>query len=84
MVTDKHELNFQQTWNLFTESRSEVRQDEGLHQCVCPAVWLYGLLGVCGVISLLKSFISVLHLITASQNMAAMDAAERSGRAKKQ
>ncbi|XP_063328599.1 CDP-diacylglycerol--inositol 3-phosphatidyltransferase [Pelmatolapia mariae] len=42
-----------------------------------PAGWLYWLQGLCGIICLLKSGISVLHLITASQNMAAMDAAER-------
>ncbi|XP_070779995.1 CDP-diacylglycerol--inositol 3-phosphatidyltransferase isoform X3 [Enoplosus armatus] len=33
--------------------------------------------GLCGIICLLKSSISLVHLITASQNMAALDAAER-------
>uniref|UniRef100_A0A3P8Q7P0 CDP-diacylglycerol--inositol 3-phosphatidyltransferase n=1 Tax=Astatotilapia calliptera TaxID=8154 RepID=A0A3P8Q7P0_ASTCA len=42
-----------------------------------PAGWLYWLQGLCGIICLLKSGISVLHLITASKNMAAIDAAER-------
>lgn len=51
---------------------------------MCVAAGLYLLLGVCGIICLLKSGISVLHLVTASQNMAAMDAAERSHRTKKQ
>lgn len=44
--------------------------------CVC-VVWLQWLLGVCAVVSLLKSGISVLHLITASRNMAAIDLADR-------
>uniref|UniRef100_A0A3Q4IA20 CDP-diacylglycerol--inositol 3-phosphatidyltransferase n=1 Tax=Neolamprologus brichardi TaxID=32507 RepID=A0A3Q4IA20_NEOBR len=39
--------------------------------------WLYWLQGLCGIICLLKSGISALHLITASKNMAAIDAAER-------
>uniref|UniRef100_A0A3Q2Q3Z4 CDP-diacylglycerol--inositol 3-phosphatidyltransferase n=1 Tax=Fundulus heteroclitus TaxID=8078 RepID=A0A3Q2Q3Z4_FUNHE len=42
-----------------------------------PAAWLLMLQGFCGIICLLKSAISVLHLVTASQNMAALDAAER-------
>lgn len=42
-----------------------------------PAGWMYGLLSVCAVISLLKSGISLVHLVTASQNMAALDTAER-------
>uniref|UniRef100_A0A1A8EUR8 CDP-diacylglycerol--inositol 3-phosphatidyltransferase n=1 Tax=Nothobranchius korthausae TaxID=1143690 RepID=A0A1A8EUR8_9TELE len=42
-----------------------------------PAAWLYLLQGICAIICLLKSSISVLHLITASQNMAAMDSADR-------
>ncbi|XP_059927727.1 CDP-diacylglycerol--inositol 3-phosphatidyltransferase [Gadus macrocephalus] len=42
-----------------------------------PAVWMLVLEGVCGIICLLKSGISVLHLITAAQNMVALDAAER-------
>ncbi|KAK7938405.1 hypothetical protein WMY93_001731 [Mugilogobius chulae] len=42
-----------------------------------PAGWLYVLLFVCALISLAKSAISVVHLITASQNMAALDTAER-------
>uniref|UniRef100_A0A3P9LGM9 CDP-diacylglycerol--inositol 3-phosphatidyltransferase n=1 Tax=Oryzias latipes TaxID=8090 RepID=A0A3P9LGM9_ORYLA len=40
--------------------------------------------GLCGLICLLKSAISVLHLVTASQNMAALDAAEREKAAKQQ
>ncbi|XP_035259970.1 CDP-diacylglycerol--inositol 3-phosphatidyltransferase [Anguilla anguilla] len=40
-------------------------------------VWLQGLLAVCGVICALKSGISLLHLITASRNMAALDVADR-------
>uniref|UniRef100_A0A3B3ZTF0 CDP-diacylglycerol--inositol 3-phosphatidyltransferase n=1 Tax=Periophthalmus magnuspinnatus TaxID=409849 RepID=A0A3B3ZTF0_9GOBI len=48
-----------------------------------PAGWLYGLLFVCALVSLAKSAISVVHLVTASQNMAAIDTAERQG-AKKQ
>ncbi|KAI1896344.1 hypothetical protein AGOR_G00093830 [Albula goreensis] len=40
-------------------------------------VWLQVLLGVCGVICALKSGISLLHLITASRNMAAIDLADR-------
>lgn len=43
----------------------------------CAPAWLYWLQGLCGTICLLKSGISVLHLITASQNMAALDATER-------
>ncbi|XP_034045950.1 CDP-diacylglycerol--inositol 3-phosphatidyltransferase [Thalassophryne amazonica] len=42
-----------------------------------PAAWFYCLHGICGIICLLKSGISLLHLITASKNMAALDAAER-------
>uniref|UniRef100_A0A667XN14 CDP-diacylglycerol--inositol 3-phosphatidyltransferase n=1 Tax=Myripristis murdjan TaxID=586833 RepID=A0A667XN14_9TELE len=48
-----------------------------LHHIEEPAAWLYWLQGVCAVISFLKAGISVLHLITASRNMAAVDAAER-------
>lgn len=44
--------------------------------CLC-VVWLQWLLGVCAVVSLLKSGISALHLITASHNMAAIDMADR-------
>ncbi|KAM9745019.1 CDP-diacylglycerol--inositol 3-phosphatidyltransferase [Menidia menidia] len=55
-----------------------------LHHIENPAGWLYWLQGVCGVICLLKSGISGLHLVTASQNMAAMDAAERQSAAKRQ
>lgn len=43
----------------------------------CLPAWLYWLLALCGVICLLKSAISLLHLVTASQNMAALDIAER-------
>ncbi|XP_035510174.1 CDP-diacylglycerol--inositol 3-phosphatidyltransferase [Morone saxatilis] len=55
-----------------------------LHHIQEPAAWLYWLQGLCGIICLLKSGISALHLVTASQNMAAMDAAERETSAKKQ
>ncbi|XP_041827794.1 CDP-diacylglycerol--inositol 3-phosphatidyltransferase [Melanotaenia boesemani] len=55
-----------------------------LHHMEEPAAWLYWLQGLCGIICLLKSGISGLHLVTASQNMAALDAAERSNAAKKQ
>ncbi|KAM6966078.1 CDP-diacylglycerol--inositol 3-phosphatidyltransferase [Tautogolabrus adspersus] len=48
-----------------------------LHHIEEPAGWVYCLLGLCGIISLLKSAISVVHLITASQNMVALDKAER-------
>lgn len=49
-----------------------------------PAGWLYGLLALCALISVAKAGISAVHLVTASQNMAAMDAAERQASAKKQ
>ncbi|KAM4530918.1 CDP-diacylglycerol--inositol 3-phosphatidyltransferase [Odontesthes bonariensis] len=55
-----------------------------LHHIQDPAPWLYWLQGLCGIICLLKSGISALHLVTASQNMAAMDAAERESAAKRQ
>ncbi|XP_026065277.1 CDP-diacylglycerol--inositol 3-phosphatidyltransferase-like [Carassius auratus] len=42
-----------------------------------PQVWLQWLLGVCSVVCVLKSGISLLHLITASRNMAAIDVADR-------
>lgn len=42
-----------------------------------PAGWLYGLLLLCALISLAKAGISAVHLVTASQNMAALDTAER-------
>ncbi|KAK9534491.1 hypothetical protein VZT92_006933 [Zoarces viviparus] len=48
-----------------------------LHHIQEPAAWLYWLQGLCGIICLLKTTISLVHLVTASQNMAAMDAAER-------
>ncbi|XP_061906399.1 CDP-diacylglycerol--inositol 3-phosphatidyltransferase [Entelurus aequoreus] len=48
-----------------------------LHHVQQPEAWLYWLLGLSGVVCVLKSAISVVHLITSSQNMAAMDAAER-------
>nr|XP_057905527.1 CDP-diacylglycerol--inositol 3-phosphatidyltransferase [Doryrhamphus excisus] len=48
-----------------------------LHHVPEPAAWVYGLLGLSGMVCLLKSAISLLHLITASQNMATLDAAER-------
>uniref|UniRef100_A0A8C6TEZ2 CDP-diacylglycerol--inositol 3-phosphatidyltransferase n=1 Tax=Neogobius melanostomus TaxID=47308 RepID=A0A8C6TEZ2_9GOBI len=50
-----------------------------LHHIEEPAGWLYALLLVCALISLAKAAISVVHLVTASQNMAALDtaAAER-------
>uniref|UniRef100_A0A8C5E4A1 CDP-diacylglycerol--inositol 3-phosphatidyltransferase n=1 Tax=Gouania willdenowi TaxID=441366 RepID=A0A8C5E4A1_GOUWI len=55
-----------------------------LHHIEEPAVWLYCLQGLCAIICFLKTSISVVHLVTASQNMAAMDAAEREDAAKKQ
>ncbi|XP_035471870.1 CDP-diacylglycerol--inositol 3-phosphatidyltransferase [Scophthalmus maximus] len=55
-----------------------------LHHISEPAAWLYWLLGLCGTICLLKSVISLIHLVTASQNMAALDAAERAAAAKRQ
>ncbi|XP_034448572.1 CDP-diacylglycerol--inositol 3-phosphatidyltransferase [Hippoglossus hippoglossus] len=48
-----------------------------LHHISEPAAWFYWLQGLCGTICLLKSGISLVHLITASQNMVALDAAER-------
>lgn len=48
-----------------------------MHYIEEPQVWLQWLLGVCGVICVLKSGISLLHLITASCNMAAIDVADR-------
>ncbi|XP_046894310.1 CDP-diacylglycerol--inositol 3-phosphatidyltransferase isoform X1 [Hypomesus transpacificus] len=42
-----------------------------------PAVWLQWLIGVCAMVCMLKSGISLLHLVTASRNMAAIDVAER-------
>ncbi|XP_074552435.1 CDP-diacylglycerol--inositol 3-phosphatidyltransferase [Halichoeres trimaculatus] len=48
-----------------------------LHHIPEPAAWVYLLLVVSGIISLIKAGISVVHLITASQNMAALDVAER-------
>uniref|UniRef100_A0A8C2CTY6 CDP-diacylglycerol--inositol 3-phosphatidyltransferase (phosphatidylinositol synthase) n=1 Tax=Cyprinus carpio TaxID=7962 RepID=A0A8C2CTY6_CYPCA len=54
-----------------------------LHRCVqnilypIDCLWLQCLLGVCGVVCVLKSGISLLHLITASRNMAAIDVADR-------
>ena len=41
------------------------------------AAWLYWLRDACGVVCLLKSAVSLLHLITAARSMAAWDAAER-------
>ncbi|XP_047428519.1 CDP-diacylglycerol--inositol 3-phosphatidyltransferase [Mugil cephalus] len=55
-----------------------------LHHIEEPASWLYWLQGICCAICLLKSGISLVHLITASQNMAAMDVAERGKAAKGQ
>ncbi|XP_054615624.1 CDP-diacylglycerol--inositol 3-phosphatidyltransferase [Dunckerocampus dactyliophorus] len=48
-----------------------------IHHVQEPAEWLYWLLGLSGSVCLLKSAMSLLHLITASQNMVALDAAER-------
>lgn len=42
-----------------------------------PASWLYALLFLCALISFAKAGISAVHLVTASQNMAALDTAER-------
>lgn len=54
-----------------------------LHHLENPADWLFLLLGISAIICVLKSAISVLHLVVASQNMAAMDAAQRSMASKK-
>lgn len=54
-----------------------------LHHMENPADWLFVLLGISAIICVLKSAISVLHLLVASQNMAAMDAAERAVASKK-
>ncbi|KAL4658351.1 CDP-diacylglycerol-inositol 3-phosphatidyltransferase [Arapaima gigas] len=48
-----------------------------LHFVEEPHVLLHWLLGVCGVVCVLKSGISVLHLVTAARNMAAMDLTDR-------
>lgn len=48
-----------------------------IHHIEEPAGWLYSLLFVCCLISLAKAGISAVHLVTASQNMAALDTAER-------
>ncbi|KAL2078804.1 hypothetical protein ACEWY4_026489 [Coilia grayii] len=48
-----------------------------LHFTEEPYGWLQVLLWVCALISMMKAAISVLHLITASRNMAALDVAER-------
>lgn len=42
-----------------------------------PAAWLYWLQGLSAIIAIIKSGISLIHLITASQNIAAIDLAER-------
>ncbi|XP_078125148.1 CDP-diacylglycerol--inositol 3-phosphatidyltransferase isoform X3 [Sander vitreus] len=55
-----------------------------LHHMEEPAAWLYWLQGLCGIICLLKTGISLVHLVTASQNMAALDAAERNKNTKTQ
>ncbi|XP_048089231.1 CDP-diacylglycerol--inositol 3-phosphatidyltransferase isoform X2 [Alosa alosa] len=49
-----------------------------------PYGWLQTLLAVCAVVSMLKAAISVLHLVTASRNMAAIDLAEREEKNKEQ
>ncbi|XP_018619979.1 CDP-diacylglycerol--inositol 3-phosphatidyltransferase [Scleropages formosus] len=48
-----------------------------LHFVEEPHLLLQCLLGVCGVVCVLKSGISVLHLVTAANNMAAVDLADR-------
>ncbi|XP_036402562.1 CDP-diacylglycerol--inositol 3-phosphatidyltransferase [Megalops cyprinoides] len=48
-----------------------------LHHFEEPHVSLQWLLGICGVVCILKSGISLLHLVTAARNMAAIDIAER-------
>uniref|UniRef100_A0A672YQ42 CDP-diacylglycerol--inositol 3-phosphatidyltransferase n=1 Tax=Sphaeramia orbicularis TaxID=375764 RepID=A0A672YQ42_9TELE len=55
-----------------------------LHHVQEPAAWFYWLLGLCGTIFFLKSGISLVHLVTASQNMAALDATEREANKKRQ
>lgn len=59
------------------ETHRSSESDVKLESLDFSAGWLYWLQGLCGIICLLKSGISVLHLITASKNMAAIDAAER-------
>ncbi|XP_068193713.1 CDP-diacylglycerol--inositol 3-phosphatidyltransferase-like [Antennarius striatus] len=51
-----------------------------LHHLQEPAAWFYWLLALCGIICLLKTFINLMHLVTAAQDIAALDAADREKR----
>ncbi|XP_042337482.1 CDP-diacylglycerol--inositol 3-phosphatidyltransferase-like [Plectropomus leopardus] len=42
-----------------------------------PAAWFYWLQGVCGIICLLKTAFSLVHLFVGVKNMAAIDNAKR-------
>lgn len=55
-----------------------------LHHIQEPAAWLYWLQGLCFIICVVKTGISLVHLVTASQNMAALDVAEREAKRKTQ
>lgn len=50
---------------------------------MCVSALVYCALVASGVVCALKSWISVVHLVTASQNMAAMDIAQRAAAARK-
>ncbi|XP_061605289.1 CDP-diacylglycerol--inositol 3-phosphatidyltransferase isoform X2 [Phyllopteryx taeniolatus] len=54
-----------------------------LHHMQQPSGLIYCALVVSGVVCVLKSSISLVHLVTASQNMAAIDAAQRANAARK-
>ncbi|XP_061557230.1 CDP-diacylglycerol--inositol 3-phosphatidyltransferase [Phycodurus eques] len=54
-----------------------------LHHMQQPSGLIYCALVVSGVVCVLKSSISLVHLVTASQNMAAIDAAQRADAARK-
>ncbi|XP_077412491.1 CDP-diacylglycerol--inositol 3-phosphatidyltransferase [Vanacampus margaritifer] len=54
-----------------------------LHHMEQPSALVYCTLVASGVVCALKSAISVVHLVTASQNMAAMDVAQRAAAARK-
>ncbi|XP_077386780.1 CDP-diacylglycerol--inositol 3-phosphatidyltransferase [Festucalex cinctus] len=54
-----------------------------LHHMEQPSALVYCALVASGVVCALKSAISVVHLVTASQNMAAMDVAQRAAAARK-
>ncbi|XP_061701274.1 CDP-diacylglycerol--inositol 3-phosphatidyltransferase isoform X2 [Syngnathoides biaculeatus] len=54
-----------------------------LHHMEQPSGLIYCALVVCGVVCVLKSSINLVHLVTASQNMAAIDAAQRANAVRK-